>query len=273
MSTTKLTRTFKIDGVLTDMTSVKLSDSTATFGVKRNDTDAVVVADNTSWTKISTGYYEYDITDPAYDLEYTVALEFVYDGETYREEYVVDGTATGEEPVSLTEAKAHLRVDISTDDTLIQSLIVAAREYCEGFQNRTYISTSKELWLDAFPSKDFIEIPLPPLASISSVKYYDTSNVEATMSSGDYFVDTKSEPGRVCLGYGKSWPSTTLRSYNGVCITFVAGYGATAASTPQKVKQAMLLLIGDYYSTREAGNASKGTIEAVERLLWLDRCL
>jgi len=68
---------------------------------------------------------------------------------------------------------------------------------------------------------------------------------------------------------GKTWPSTTLRSYNGVCVTFVAGTGLLQC--PSEVKQAMLLLIGDYYQNREAGTASEKTIEAVERLLWLER--
>jgi len=161
----------------------------------------------------------------------------------------------------------------SSETTLINGYIKAAREFCENFQNRAFVNQTWELWLDGFPSEAEIEIPLPPLVSVTSVKYYDTGNTEATFDSANYFVDTKSEPGRVCLGYGKSWPSTTLRSHNGVCVTFVAGYGATAANVPQKVKQSMLLLIGDYYSAREAGIASKQTIEAVERLLWLERIL
>jgi hypothetical protein len=103
------------------------------------------------------------------------------------------------------------------------------------------------------------------------ISYYDTDNTEYFMSAADYFADDKSEPGRVSLGYGKSWPSTTLRPVNGVCITFIAGYGSTVASIPENVKNAMLLLIGDYHENREAGNASKTTIEAVERLLWMDR--
>ena len=160
---------------------------------------------------------------------------------------------------------------VSTEDTLITSYIKAAREYCESFQNRSYISQTWELWLDSFPNGNYIRIPLPPLVSVSSVKYYDTSNTEATFSSDDYFVDTKSEPGRLCLAYGESWPSTTLRSYNGVCITFVCGYGSTSSYVPERVRQSILLLVADYYANREAGKASKETIGAVERLLWQER--
>lgn len=40
------------------------------------------------------------------------------------------------EPVTLEEAKAHLRVEFDDDDTYITALISAAREYVESFQNR-----------------------------------------------------------------------------------------------------------------------------------------
>jgi hypothetical protein len=89
-----ISKTFRVGGVLTDMTSVKLSDVTAAFGVKRNDTDAVVVADNTALTHVSTGVYSYGFTDPAYDLSYTVALEVVYSQETHHLQWILAGPAT-----------------------------------------------------------------------------------------------------------------------------------------------------------------------------------
>lgn len=73
------------------MTSVILSDSTGTYGIKRNDTDAVVVADNTAMTNVSTGVYSYTFSDPADDLTYTVALEVVYGGETIHTTFQLTG--------------------------------------------------------------------------------------------------------------------------------------------------------------------------------------
>jgi uncharacterized phiE125 gp8 family phage protein len=188
-------------------------------------------------------------------------------------------TAPAKEPISLLEAKEHLRVDLSDADGIIMAYIKAAREYCEGFQNRSFINRTYELWLDEFPCDDEIKLPMPPLVSVTSVEYYDTVNTKFTMAAGDYFVAAKSEPGCVALAYGKSWPSITLRDNEAVCITYVAGYGSTVASVPSAVKQSILLLLGDYYNKREAstasetssGNASPDTIRAVERLLWLNR--
>lgn len=100
MSTTTIQAIYKVGGVLTDPDSnqVFLSDSAAAYGVKRTDTDAVVVADNTAMTRISTGVYQYAITDPAYDLTYQYATEAVISGHTFREVLYKDGTAT---PVSV----------------------------------------------------------------------------------------------------------------------------------------------------------------------------
>lgn len=183
------------------------------------------------------------------------------------------------EPLTQAEAKTHLRIDadIPSDDNYISTVLIpAAREYCESFQNRSYITQTWELWLDAWPNKEYIRIPRPPLQAITSVKHYGTDNAENTMATADYFVDTKSEPGRLVLAYGKSWPSTTLRPANGVCITFTAGYGDAATAVPKKVGQAMRLLIGHWFENREAaitGAISREIEFAVHNLLWLDRVI
>lgn len=170
--------------------------------------------------------------------------------------------------------------DASTtvENSLLNSLITAARQYCETFQRRSYITQTWELWLDAFPSQNYIKIPLPPLQETPTppvVKYYDVNDTEATFSSSDYFVDTKSEPGRVVLNYSKVWPSTTLRPVNGVCVEYIAGYGDAASTVSKEVKQAMLLLIGALYEQREAITTTGLNINTVpfgvNALLWQDR--
>lgn len=174
------------------------------------------------------------------------------------------------EPITLAEVKGFLRVDDATEDGFISSIIAASREYCEGFQNRAYNTQTWELWLDAWPCKSCIQMPRPPLQAVTSIKCYGTDNAEYTMAPGDYFVDSKSEPGRVVLTYGKSWPSTALRTVNGVVVTFTAGY----TTIPEKVKQAIRLLIGHWFENREAavlGAISREIEFAVHALLWQDR--
>lgn len=176
------------------------------------------------------------------------------------------------EPVSLAEAKSHLRVDGTDEDDLITGWITTAREYAEGYQNRTYITQTWELWLDCWPRGDYIRIPRPPLQVVASVKYYGTDGTEYTMDPGDYIVDAVSEPGRVALGYGKTWPATTLRPVNGIVARYTAGYGDGAEDVPKMVKQAILLMVGHWYRNREAAGKVEGEIAfAVHALLGMDR--
>lgn len=181
--------------------------------------------------------------------------------------------APATEPVTLAEAKLHLRVEIADDDALITSLITAAREWCERFQGRAYVTQTWQLWLDAWPEGDEIRLPRPPLQSVTSVKYYGADGAEYVMPATDYLVDIKAEPGRIVLGYGKTWPSVTLRPAGAIVVEFVAGYG-DASAVPQRVKQAILLLVGAWYQNREAvivGSISKELEFTIHALLWQDR--
>lgn len=189
-----------------------------------------------------------------------------------------------EEPVETDPVKlTHMRViDIGDDEldeaeeSYITDLIATARELCEEHQNRAYLTQTWELWLDEWAP--VITIPRPPLQSVVSIKYYDRENQEHVVDPSIYFVDTKSEPGRVILNGGKSWPAD-IRQASGICITFVAGY-ADASQVPRRVKQAILLLAAEWYENREAstitGKASGDNYSmelpfGVTRLLGYDR--
>ena len=101
------------------------------------------------------------------------------------------------------------------------------------------------------------------------VKYYGTDNTVYYMDGADLFLDVKSEPGRICLAYGDSWPSTTLRPYSGVCVTYIAGYGDAGSDVPKNIRSAILLQLGELYENRE--DKEQVSNPAGERLLWKDR--
>lgn len=166
-------------------------------------------------------------------------------------------TAPATEPVTSTEAKSQLRVDTTADDTLIGTLITAARAHVENHLRRALITQTWELVLDAFPVGNTLRLPLPPLVSVTSIKYTDEDGNEGTFSSSAYEVDTDSTVGRVRLKSGETWPSETLAAVNGVRVRYVAGYGA-ASAVPQPIKQAILLLIGTLYENREGTLVAQG---------------
>ncbi len=176
------------------------------------------------------------------------------------------------EPVSLVEAKLHLRVDGSDDDGLINELIKSARIFCEGYQNRAFITQTITLRMDKFTNP--IVLPKPPLIAVASIKYLDVDGAQQTVGTGLYDVDITSEPGLVVLGYQDSWP--VIRSvHHSVEVIYTAGYGAAASDVPENVKTGIKLLVGHLYEHRE--EASEVKLEnlpfGIRSILSIDRLI
>lgn len=167
------------------------------------------------------------------------------------------------EPITLEEAKAHLRVDHSEDDLMIAAMIGAARVYCEQFTARAFVTQTWELVLDTFPTNEIL-IPLPPLQSVTSIKYDDSGGVEQTLGATEFEADTVSQPGWI-VPVTSGWPTALFEGINAVRIRFVAGYDPgtdspidLAANVPQAIKYAILLHVGQLYAQRE--DIAVGTI-------------
>lgn len=176
-------------------------------------------------------------------------------------------TGPTSEPVTLAEAKLHLRVDIDDDDALIASLITAAREEFENQADKTLFTTTYKVLRSHWPGHPHIDLPrAKPLASVTSVTYTDENDVVNTFSSANYVVDTNAWPGRIVLRSDASWPSATLAESNPITITYVAGYASTA-SIPQRYKQAILLLVGHWYENREMV-ATSGAVPKSYPMAW-----
>jgi uncharacterized phiE125 gp8 family phage protein len=161
-----------------------------------------------------------------------------------------------EEPVSLDEAKTHLRVDGTDEDSLIQMLIATARRDVETLTLHKLITQTWDWYMDDWPSTPIV-MPFPPLQSVTGIYYTLEGAAEATWSSSNYIVDAYSIPGRIALQSTASWPSGELIEINGVRIRFVCGFG-TAEDVDERARQAMLLLIGHYYEHREEVIVERG---------------
>lgn len=158
-------------------------------------------------------------------------------------------TAPTTEPVSLSEMKLHLKMDdISSDDTLISSLIAAARSACESYTNMGFISQEWTYALDRFPSTIFLN--KYPLDSVDSVQYYDSANTLQTLDSSYYDVDLQNSPGRISLAWNYTYPEIYNR-INAVIVTVTIGY-ANAAAVPEDLKAAIKLLVAHLYENRES---------------------
>lgn len=182
-----------------------------------------------------------------------------------------------EEPITLAEAKAHLRVDGTDENDYITSLITVARLACELEARRAFVEQTFDLFLDCWPDSECgIKVPRPPLQSVTSLSYTDyAGNVTALVANTDYVVDTNSEPGRILPAYGKFWPTALLHPGGAIKVRFVAGYGI-AEDVPDIYKHAIKLTIGHFFENREdvvvqAGLSAVKLPLGVAHLLGLDR--
>jgi uncharacterized phiE125 gp8 family phage protein len=154
----------------------------------------------------------------------------------------------GGEAISASEAKLHLKVDLSTDDTLIAALIQAARENVEAYTGRVLVSSTWYGYADTIDSDGF-EITQVPIVSLTSIKYQDGNNAQQTWAATNYILNATRTPSRIGLSSSASVPTTYGGNHDWV-VEFVAGY-ANAAAVPAAIKAAMLLMIGHLYEHRE----------------------
>ena len=179
-------------------------------------------------------------------------------------------TAPTVEPLTLTEAKEQIRVTWDEENNLINLLIAVARMRIEEYINRALITQTWNMYLDAFPAKNAaIEIVPTPLISVTSIAYTDEDGAAQTLTENtDFTVDKHLTPGRIVPIYAGSWPIVRTIP-NAVTLEFVSGYGATAASVPSPIRQAMLLLIGHLFEHRESVNIGNIVNVIPQTVEWL----
>jgi uncharacterized phiE125 gp8 family phage protein len=160
-------------------------------------------------------------------------------------------TSPAVEPVSLSVAKQHCRVDTDADDLYIQSLIAVARQYVEDVLDITICTTVWEVKYDLFPVWAIILPRLPMLDRAVTVTYRTGDGTYGTLSSAtDFQIDASVLPGRIYPQWARSWPATR-GDENSVTVRYSAGYGDDGQSAPPVVKHLILLLTAHFYDTRQ----------------------
>jgi uncharacterized phiE125 gp8 family phage protein len=153
------------------------------------------------------------------------------------------------EPVTLDEAKTHLRVDGTADDVLIGSLLLTSRLHVETALSLAFIAQSWRLILDAWPPGGKVDIPLSPLQTVSEVRVKPASGSPIVVDASSYVVDAASRPAR--LVWNNSVPPIPGAPANGIEIDIGVGFGATATSVPAPLKHALLMLTAHWYEHRD----------------------
>ncbi len=170
---------------------------------------------------------------------------------------LVANSAPAQEPVSLADAKAHLRVDSADDDALISRLITGARSELERGLGRALITQGWTYWLDAWPAGYAVALPLAPVQSVEAVRVYAMDDSFATLPASGYLLDGMGSLPRLIRRGAIAWPQP-LRPGNGIAIDFTAGHGALPTDVPAALRVALLVLVGHWYEHRELADASGG---------------
>lgn len=164
-------------------------------------------------------------------------------------EHLTLATAPVRRVVTLQECKDNMRVDTDDEDALIESLISAAIEQVETITRRSLVNRTYDVRFDGLRHK--MELPRPPLASVTGVYYLDDDEAEQTVAATVYDVDTYNLFGAVCLADGQSWP--VVGNYpSPVRIRYVAGYGDNPQDVPDTARHAIMLLVATWFENREA---------------------
>ena len=173
------------------------------------------------------------------------------------------------EPVTLAEAKAHLRVDGTAEDTLIASLIVTARLNVEAAAGLALITQGWSYFFDAWPRGLVLKLPLRPVQAVAAVRLFDENGASTTLDPAAYLLDGAGSPPRLVRQGALHWPKPG-RVANGIEVAFTAGYGNAAADVPGPIRQAILLLVAHWYEHRspvEAGPQAEPVPDMVDHLL------
>lgn len=179
------------------------------------------------------------------------------------------------EPVSVSDVRAHARIDVSDDDAYLQNIVIpAARQAVENATERALISQGWRFLWPAFPalsanadpcyvsasqpaSDPTLRIPRGRCLAVTAMKYVDSDGVTQTLVAGtDYQVALASDFGaRISPVPAGTWPVAQINRLDAVIVEATLGYGAAASDVPPALRHAVLLMCAHLYENREAVQA------------------
>jgi uncharacterized phiE125 gp8 family phage protein len=161
-------------------------------------------------------------------------------------------SAPAAEPITLADAKSHLRVDTTADDVLISALITTSRLQIEAALDMALIHQTWSLLLDVWPMTPHITLPFAPVSHLVAVRTYDDDDIATPIPLATFQLDNASSSPRLLRRDGFTQTSR-LRRLNAIEIAFVAGFGAAPDSVPAPIRQALRLLVAHWYEHRDPG--------------------
>jgi uncharacterized phiE125 gp8 family phage protein len=157
----------------------------------------------------------------------------------------IQTTPPATEPVSLAEARAHLRVPHNDDDAYISTLIKTARQSIEAQTGLGLVSQGWSVFLDDWPEQGAIELPLAPVLDVIDIKVHGDDDSFAIIDPAHYYSDNISRPARIILRGSRNWAAPG-RVANGIEILLTIGF----VIVPEPLREAVLQLVGHWHERR-----------------------
>jgi uncharacterized phiE125 gp8 family phage protein len=201
------------------------------------------------------------------------------------------------EPVSVDEAMDYLRQDDATDEPIVKGLLKAGRELIESTYDLTFTTTTWQMTMDRFPryssssvwqynsdaiwqqrlpvtqlsgqwypDRASIRVVRPPLVSVQSITFFDTTGAQQTVDPKIYNVDITTPRGRIAPAFGQIWPIVQMR-LESVVVTYIAGYGDGPGQVPEVLRLALKALALSWYENRGDQPEVKAIPDIVQRLI------
>ena len=165
-------------------------------------------------------------------------------------------TQPATEVVATDVMKNNLKLDgITADDSLVATLLIAARQRCEEYCNIKFIDTVVEQVWDEFPKgakfQNCLNLTIGNASAVESFKYYDEAGEIQTWSASNYILDTYSKSGRICTAANVDYPTIDTDRINAIVVRYTSGFGSSASTVPDAIKHAIMLQASYLYSNRE----------------------
>lgn len=178
-------------------------------------------------------------------------------------------------PISVDEAKSWAKIEVDNDNDIVTDLIDEAVQRCEEVSGLSLNTQTWVLTLDSFTDEQngcrydasirgsgligtglgsaigwYVKLARPPVLSVTSLTYVDTSGTTQTLASSGYQVDTTDRPGRIIPAYGTVWP-VVRGQLAAITITYQAGFGSNATDVPADIRGRLKEYVAYRYRYRE----------------------
>lgn len=234
MAIKTITYTNTINGVLTDVTSAVLRDPTNTYGVRRNDTNGVIVASGTPLVHVSTGVYQYSFNEPANNLSFDYWIERVYAGNTKRTKQTLQGTVAGATGTVAVAPGAYVTLGVTTvacGDAELEEFLTAQANRVWAIQARRGVTLDLNY---QYFTLGLIDLALDHVRGLIDTEISNQQMQATSYANSDTLSDNSTESSRIARASSEQSSLSTQTSTRSASRSSLNSMNASATQTSRR---------------------------------------